>query len=102
VHDFVIAHVPCPRCGHTRTVRLGSVSFCFNCRWQWGVDFARNGSTPVATSPASPAVVVTRDGLPFNAAELARLESYRAAVHAGFYTDDVRPIAAPRLRRFIT
>jgi hypothetical protein len=90
VHGFVIAHVPCPRCGHAQTVRLGYGSFCFNCRWQWGAHSVRNSDTQVEASPAGTAVVAPRERLPFTVAELARLESYRAAVQAGFYTDELR------------
>jgi len=68
----VIQQRPCPRCAISRTVRLGSsqTSLCFNCRTRW----ASNSAT----------------GYPRRAvesAQLSRLEIYRAAIQAGFYTD---------------
>ena len=62
---YLIQNVPCPRCAIRRTVRLREGrSFCFNCRFQW--------------HPAA---------YQFAPADRARLEVYRAAVRAGFYSD---------------
>jgi hypothetical protein len=56
-----------------RTVQYGQWgSICFNCRLRW------RGDVPVQLVVVAPA---------FGAAELRRLEIYRAAVRAGFYTD---------------
>jgi ribosomal protein L37AE/L43A len=61
----VIQERRCPRCAIKRTLRLAhGTSFCFNCRSQW--------EAPI---------------YPFKPDELARLELYRVAVRAGFYSD---------------
>jgi hypothetical protein len=66
-HGLTIKEAPCPRCANKRTASMGSHgSICFNCRHKW--------------EP-------TRTYAGFTAPELARLEIYRAAVRAGFYTD---------------
>jgi hypothetical protein len=64
---------PCPRCGYQRRMLWGARTYvCFNCRFQ-------------TDSP---------DGhVQFSDAELARLTMYRAAVHAGVYSDEVKPTA---------
>ncbi|HYY89767.1 MAG TPA: hypothetical protein VFA49_13290 [Chloroflexota bacterium] len=62
----------CPRCAIRRTVQYGGWgSICFNCRLRW------RGDRPVELVTATA----------FSAAEWRRLEIYRAAVQAGFYTD---------------
>ena len=64
---------PCPECGHRDTVRFGTrVRLCFNCRSHWPVD-----------GPPSRRA----SDFPFSNEELARLERYRKAVAAGFYSD---------------
>ena len=70
----IIQEHTCPRCGNLRTVRLShsNASFCFNCHWQW--DAAETASEPAHVQSLS-------------RAQLARLESYRAAVRNGFYSD---------------
>ena len=66
---FLIEDRACPRCANRRTVRLGQdKSVCFNCRFRWVPE-------PVERWPS------------FTDVERARLEIYRAAVWAGFYTD---------------
>jgi hypothetical protein len=67
----------CPRCGIQRTVRLGfsGISLCMNCRTRWG-------SSSAATDFHEP-----RETYPFTPTELARLEIYRRAIAAGYYTD---------------
>jgi hypothetical protein len=64
---IVIQEHACPRCANRRTVRVGSMLrlFCFNCRHSWAPTYQ---FTPV---------------------ELARLATYRAAVQAGFFTDQL-------------
>ena len=32
MHGIVIEHRPCPRCHNQRTLQLGAIWFCFNCR----------------------------------------------------------------------
>jgi hypothetical protein len=71
MQSFVIAESPCPHCQNPRTARSGALGFCFNCRRQWRTD-------------AQPATV--KPEYPFTAAERGRLEVYRAAVRAGFYS----------------
>lgn len=72
----------CPRCGIQRTVRLGysGISLCMNCRTRWG-------SSTDTTCLATEAVPDPQEAYPFSPAELERLEIYRRAVAAGFYTD---------------
>lgn len=74
----------CPRCGIKRTVRpRRELSMCLNCRHQWpeGQPLPPGGRTglPAAAEPST---------YPFTASELRRLAHYRAAVAAGFYTDN--------------
>jgi hypothetical protein len=67
---FLIQDRACPRCANRRTVRLGQdKSVCFNCRYQWQAER------------------VPAPGWAFTDVEQARLAIYRAAVRAGFYTD---------------
>lgn len=73
---MTIEDKPCPRCNIRRTARLGSWgSICLNCR----------RPLTVAASTAEPVAPPASDI--FKLAELARLESYRAAILAGLYTD---------------
>lgn len=75
MNQGIIQEHPCPRCAIRRTVRVATVSLCFNCGLQWGeVSDATRGPRP------EPAYT-------FTAAETARLTIYRAAIQAGFYTD---------------
>jgi hypothetical protein len=67
---------PCPRCNIRRTASIANASFCFNCRLQWGK--ALGASEPRPEPPYT-----------FTAAETARLTIYRAAIRAGFYSDQV-------------
>jgi hypothetical protein len=70
-HGLTIKEAPCPRCANKRTANLGTHgSVCFNCRHRF--------------EPPRP----TANLAAFSASELARLEVYRAAVQAGFYTDE--------------
>ena len=66
MHGFVIQQSPCAHCLNLRTVRTGTITYCFNCG---GKDF----------------VTI----YPFTAAELQRLCIYRVAVRAGFFTDEI-------------
>jgi hypothetical protein len=69
---MVLQEQPCPECGHKRTVRLGTrVGVCFNCRSHWVVD---GRARPIGCYR-------------FSGEELNRLERYRKAVAAGFYSD---------------
>jgi len=81
MNGATIQERPCPRCAIRRTVRIARASFCFNCRLHWG----RVSGAAFEPRP-EPAYV-------FTAAETLRLEMYRAAVRAGFYTDLVRASA---------
>lgn len=73
---MTIEDKPCPHCNIRRTARLGSWgSICFNCR------LPLDAAASVAERTAPPANEI------FTPAELARLESYRAAILAGLYTD---------------
>ena len=76
----MIQALPCPRCATPRTVRMGHWgSVCFNCRHQWGSQEPSQRRT--ATQPEVANVRI------FGSAALQRLEIYRAAVLAGFYSD---------------
>jgi hypothetical protein len=68
---IIIQERACPRCANRRTVRVGSLArlFCFNCRHAWA---------------AADSIQ-----FPFTPAELQRLKAYRAAVRAGFFTDEI-------------
>ena len=72
MQSFVIEESPCPHCKNPRTVRCGTIGFCFNCRGQWRTDSG--------AATAEPRYAFTN-------AELNRLEVYRAAVRAGFYSE---------------
>ncbi|HEY1292374.1 MAG TPA: hypothetical protein VGJ60_04705 [Chloroflexota bacterium] len=72
----------CPHCGIQRTVRMGfsGVSICMNCRNRWG------GPGSNTSNPAPEPVEHREDPYPFTPAERERLEIYRRAVEAGFYS----------------
>jgi hypothetical protein len=74
MNGAIIQEHPCPRCAIQRTVSIASASFCFNCRLHWGK--ALGASEPRLEPQYT-----------FTTAETARLTIYRAAVHAGFYSD---------------
>ena len=81
--------IACLSCGFARTLRVGSKRVCFQCRFNW----------PLKQSQPAPAVVsLAADeharAHSFTSAELARLQIYRNAVQAGFYTDF--PSSGPR------
>jgi hypothetical protein len=64
----------CPRCAIRRTVQKGQWGLvCMNCRWR-----SFGGDSVAEHVPST---------WRFTPAELRRLEMYRAAVQAGFYTD---------------
>lgn len=68
----------CPRCGIQRTLRQAeNQSLCCNCKLLWRHQVA------AAAPPEALAEAV------FSEAELQRLLAYRAAVAAGFYTDQL-------------
>jgi len=73
--------IVCLRCAFPRTVRLGGMRVCFQCRYSW--------SAPAAAVCAPPRGVVVEkiDGYAFTTAELARLQVYRLAVQARFFSD---------------
>jgi len=83
MNGATIQERPCPRCAIRRTASIASASFCFNCRLHWGKALG------VSESRLEPPY-------PFTAAETARLTIYRAAVQAGFYSDqsETRPRGA--------
>jgi hypothetical protein len=75
---MTIREMRCPRCGIRRTINFGHWgSMCLNSRLHWGTQ----ASVEVAPTAAA------RVHHPFTPAELVRLERYRAAIQAGFYTD---------------
>jgi hypothetical protein len=78
--------IACQRCSFPRTLRVGQMRVCFQCRYSWQ---ARGDGAP---GPI-PAVLASgqSSGYFFSAKELSRLEAYRLAVHAGFYTDALTP-----------
>jgi hypothetical protein len=78
MNSLPILERSCPWCGHRRTVRLGppNALFCFNCRLR--SDSHRATGTPPAGASVS---------YPFDPAQWRRLQVYRAAVRAGFYSD---------------
>jgi hypothetical protein len=84
---MIVQETRCPRCAIRRTVRLGTWGlFCFNCRMR--------------IEPECPAAPPRRLGClwvpdyPFSPAELLRLEYFRAAVQAGFYSDWPRNVVS--------
>jgi hypothetical protein len=77
----------CPRCGIQRTLRQAqNVSLCCNCKLLW------RHHVPAPTLAPPPL---------FTEAECQRLLAYRAAVAAGFYTDQLpaRQLATPSSAR---
>jgi hypothetical protein len=81
MNGFIPQQATCPHCGILRTVRVGysGISLCMNCRGRWGSS---------AVSPNPPIDSDTEcQPYPFTPAELARLEIYRRAVAAGFYSE---------------
>jgi hypothetical protein len=79
MNGATIQEHPCPRCAIRRTVRIASASFCCNCRLYWDSQFGKVLG-PTAEPRLEPPYT-------FTAAETARLTIYRAAIHAGFYSD---------------
>lgn len=79
MNGATIQERPCPRCAIRRTVRIARASFCFNCRLHWG---SQSGNVSAAAFEPRPEPAYV-----FTAPETLRLEIYRAAVRAGFYTD---------------
>jgi hypothetical protein len=79
MNGATIQEHPCPRCAIRRTVRIASASFCFNCRLQWGSQWAKALGATAEPHLEPP--------YPFTAAETTRLRIYRAAIHVGFYSD---------------
>jgi len=79
MNGATIQEHPCPRCAIRKTVRIASASFCCNCRLRWG---SQSGKALDAT--VEPRL---EPSYTFTAAETARLMIYRAAIHAGFYSD---------------
>jgi hypothetical protein len=88
MNGATIQEHPCPRCGIRRTVRIACASFCFNCHLHWGSQWGK--ALSVADEPR------LEPPYAFTAAETARLTIYRAAIHAGFYSDQytTRPRSA--------
>lgn len=79
MNGATIQEHPCPRCANPRTVQIASASFCFNCRLYWGSPWGKVSDATVEPRLEPP--------YPFTAAETARLTMYRAAIRAGFYSD---------------
>ena len=79
MNGLIPQHSTCPHCGILRTVRVGltDLSLCMNCRTRWR-------SSSISARPRLSAV---EHGHPFSPEEVSRLEIYRRAVAAGFYTD---------------
>ena len=84
MNGATIQEHPCPRCAIRRTVRIASASFCFNCRLHWGSQWDK-GLGATAEPRLEPSYT-------FTAAETARLMVYRAAIQAGFYSDQSAPL----------
>lgn len=99
---MLIEHKACPRCGNARTVRVRrELSMCWNCKLQWSpISGAACGEAIATPASVPPDTEQARQlDYPFTPRELRRLEYYRAAVAAGFYTDSIasyEPIAAIR------
>jgi ribosomal protein L37AE/L43A len=73
----VIQQGRCPSCGRAQTVYVGAVvNLCLKCRFHW--------SLPDALSPELAANATLTD---FSQAELQRLDVFRRAVAAGYYSD---------------
>jgi hypothetical protein len=69
----------CPRCGIKRTVQLSTWGrFCFNCRTRFGLSVAEWPQRLVRTE---------KPEYGFSPDELLRLEHYRAAIAAAFFTE---------------
>jgi hypothetical protein len=83
MNGATIQEHPCPRCAIRRTVRIATASFCFNCRLQWGSQWGKPLGATVEPRLEPP--------YPFTVAETARLTIYRAAIQAGFYSDQSAP-----------
>jgi hypothetical protein len=79
MNGATIQERPCPRCANRRTVRIAGASFCHNCHLHWGHALG-TALSPSQVQRPEPAYV-------FTAAEIARLEIYREAVSAGFFSD---------------
>jgi hypothetical protein len=76
----MIQEQPCPRCATRRTVCMGHWgSICFNCRLHWDARES-SGTRATARAPSPPTAALVP-------ADRERLEIYRAAVLAGFYSD---------------
>ena len=88
MNGATIQEYPCPRCAIRRTVSIGSALFCSNCRLHWCSQWGKALGATVEPRP--------EPSYPFTAAETARLRIYRAAIHAGFYSDQsaTRPCRA--------
>ncbi len=68
--------IVCLRCAFPRTVRLGARRVCFQCRFSWFLAASKPVTTPEKV-----------DAYPFTPHELARLQIYRLAVQARFFSD---------------
>jgi hypothetical protein len=86
MNGATIQEHPCPRCANRRTVRIAKASFCFNCGLHWGSHWGKGSGATVEPRLEPPYT--------FTAAETARLTLYRAAIHAGFYSDQSAPPSA--------
>ncbi len=76
--------IACLRCTFPRTLRVGEMRVCFQCRFSWR---ARMGTAPRVEPVLG---VRATPGYSFSTAELARLKVYRLAVLAGFYSDSLQ------------
>jgi hypothetical protein len=74
--------IACLSCGFPRTLRVGTKRVCFQCRFNWTLEQTR--PAPVTVSVAAAELARPHS---FTSSELARLQIYRAAIQAGFYTD---------------
>jgi len=74
----IIEEHQCPRCKVDRTVRMGPTDecFCLKCGYRW--------SAAAEVEPLD-----LRLSALFTAMDLKRLDHYRAAVRADFYTDEL-------------
>jgi len=76
---------PCPACGNRRTLRWADQRYyCFNCKHQWRAQRRHRPLEGVQTV--------------FTPSEMMRLIAYRAAVKAGFFTDELPESITARSR----
>jgi len=78
----IIENHQCPRCKIDRTVRMSPADecFCLKCGYRWSAP----GEAAADVEPLDMRLAAL-----FTAMDLKRLDHYRAAVRANFYTDEL-------------